>query len=254
MPDTDELGREPAAPEAIFEALARHEVDYLVVGGIAVLVHGYPRLTFDVDIVPSPDAGNLARLAETLVPLLAEDEETAVAMANDALGEFAGRFETAYTTGLRRKLGLLRDGEGDLALGQDLLDRMARNGADFTLVFRRLGDAMVDPERDTAVRNLFSDPTAYDAWALRWRGRLGEDGEATAERRAAAMRAVNPAFIPRNHLVEQALAAAINNDDFSAFDSLVSVLSRPYDDQPAQRHFAEPPRPEEVVRQTFCGT
>ena len=197
---------------------------------------------------------NLARLAETLVPLLAEDEETAIAMANAALAEFAGRFETAYTTGLRRKLGLLRDREGDLALGQDLLDRMARNGADFTLVFRRLGDAIVDPASDTAVRSLFSDPTAYDAWALRWRRRLGEDGEASAERRAAAMRAVNPAFIPRNHLVEQALAAAINKDDFSAFDSLMRVLSRPYEDQPAQRHYAVPPRPEEVVRQTFCGT
>ena len=76
----------------------------------------------------------------------------------------------------------------------------------------------------------------------------------TSDRRAAAMRAVNPAFIPRNHLVEEALSAAVNNGDLSAFENLLKVLSRPYDDQLAHRGYAEPPRPDQVVRQTFCGT
>jgi uncharacterized protein YdiU (UPF0061 family) len=197
---------------------------------------------------------NLARLAETLLPLLADNQDAAVEMANDALGAFAGRFEAAYAIGLRRKLGLLQQRQDDIALGQDLLDRMASNGADFTLTFRRLSDAVVSPDGDTIVRSLFTDPNAYDDWASKWRRRLAEDGEGTAEARAAVMRGVNPAFIPRNHLVEEALAAAVNHGDLSPFDNLLTVLSRPYDDQPAQRVYAEPPRPDQVVRQTFCGT
>jgi uncharacterized protein YdiU (UPF0061 family) len=131
---------------------------------------------------------------------------------------------------------------------------MAGNGADFTLTFRRLSDAAVSTDGDAAVRSLFTDPTAYDAWATSWRRRLADDGEATGERRAAAMRGVNPAFIPRNHLVEEALSAAVNNGDLSAFETLLTVLSRPYDDQPSHRRYAEPPRPDQIVRQTFCGT
>jgi uncharacterized protein YdiU (UPF0061 family) len=197
---------------------------------------------------------NLARLAETLLPLLADNQHAAVEMANEALGAFASRFEAAYATGLRRKLGLLQQRPEDMALGQDLLDRMASNRADFTLTFRRLSDAVVSPEGDTVVRSLFTDPTAYDEWASIWRRRLADDGEGTAEGRAAAMRGANPAFIPRNHLVEEALSAAVNHSDLSPFDNLLTVLSRPYDDQPGHRVYAEPPRPEQVVRQTFCGT
>ena len=174
---------------------------------------------------------NLARLAETLLPLLAEDQEAAVEMANEALGEFAGRFEAAYAAGLRRKLGLFQERQDDGALAQDLLDRMAGNGADFTLTFRRLSDAAVSTDGDAAVRSLFTDPTAYDAWAASWRRRLADDGEATGERRAAAMRGVNPAFIPRNHLVEEALSAAVNNGDLSdlreALGRALQPLRRP---------------------------
>jgi serine/tyrosine/threonine adenylyltransferase len=197
---------------------------------------------------------NLARLAEALLPVLAEDQEAGVAVANEALGAFAGRFEAAYNSGLRRKLGLLQEQQGDSTLAQDLLDRMTRNGADYTLTFRRLSDAAVSAEGDAAVRSLFTDPTAYDDWATRWRRRLADDDEAIGERRAAAMRAVSPAFIPRNHLVEEALSAAVDNGDLSAFEKLLTVLSRPYDDQPPHRLYAEPPRPDQIVRQTFCGT
>jgi serine/tyrosine/threonine adenylyltransferase len=197
---------------------------------------------------------NLARLAETLLPLLAEDQDSAVAMANEEVGRFAGRFEAAYATGLRRKLGLFQERQDDNVLARNLLDRMARNGADFTLTFRRLSDAVASTDGDAAVRSLFTDPTAYDDWAARWRRRLADDGEAPGERRAAAMRAVNPAFIPRNHLVEEALSAAVNNGDVSALDNLLTVLSSPYDNQPAHRLYADPPRPDQIVRQTFCGT
>jgi serine/tyrosine/threonine adenylyltransferase len=141
----------------------------------------------------------------------------------------------------------------DISLAQDLLDRMARNGADFTLVFRVLCDAAAGPEGDTGVRMLFADSGAFDEWAAKWRRRLAQEGGEPTERRSA-MRAVNPAFIPRNHLVEEAIEAAVNDGDLSVFEGLLSVISVPYEDHPAFGRYANPPRPEEVVHETFCGT
>jgi serine/tyrosine/threonine adenylyltransferase len=202
---------------------------------------------------PSIAQWNLARLAETLLPLLAEDQNAAVKEGQDAIAAFATRFETAYTAGFRRKLGLFQPRPDDLSLAQDLLERMASNGADFTLTFRRLCDATSRPDGDAAVRSLFTNPSAFDDWAATWRHRLAEEGEEANERQAA-MRAANPAFIPRNHLVEEAITAAVNKGDFSPFESLLTVLSMPYEDQPALGRYADPPRPEQVVHQTFCGT
>jgi uncharacterized protein YdiU (UPF0061 family) len=196
---------------------------------------------------------NLARLAESLLPVLAGDRDAAVKEAEDAIGGFATTFETAYAAGLSRKLGLLQPRQDDLSLAQDLLERMARNGADFTLSFRRLCDAAATPDGDAVVRSLFTDPTAFDDWAATWRHRLAEEGEETNERRAA-MRAANPAFIPRNHLVEEAISAAVNERNFAPFERLLTVLSMPFEDQPTFARYADPPRPEQVVHQTFCGT
>ena len=196
---------------------------------------------------------NLTRLAETLLPLLSEDEGRAVAEAEEALGAFAPRFEAAHHGGLRRKLGLFTEREGDLELVGALLKAMAENGADFTLTFRRLSDAAADPAGDEGVRNLFVDPTAYDRWAAQWRQRLGEEPQDGATRRAA-MRAVNPAFIPRNHRVEALIRAAVERDDFGPFEELLTVLSTPYQDQPAFARYAEPPELHERVLRTFCGT
>jgi uncharacterized protein YdiU (UPF0061 family) len=196
---------------------------------------------------------NLARLAEALLPLLDADKEVAFKHAQQAIDGFAPRFEAAHTLGLRRKLGLFESRADDLALAQDLLERMARNGADFTLTFRGLSDAAADPDGDATVRALFTDPAAFDEWAVKWRARLGEEGgEANARR--AAMRGANPAFIPRNHRVEEAIAAAVNDDDFSPFETLLTVLSLPYEDQPSHLSYADPPRPDQIVHQTFCGT
>jgi len=196
---------------------------------------------------------NLARLAETLVPLLGEDEEAGIASARDAIGAFAARFESAYTAGLGRKIGLLESRQDDLSLARDLLARMANNGADFTLTFRRLCDAAANSEADITISRLFNDPGAFDDWAARWRQRLSKEGAQVSDRRAA-MRASNPAFIPRNHLVEEAIFAAVGKGDLLPFENLVAVLSMPFDDQPNCGRYAEPPRPDQVVRQTFCGT
>ncbi|MBV8095425.1 MAG: YdiU family protein [Acetobacteraceae bacterium] len=196
---------------------------------------------------------NLARLAETLLPLLAEDRDAALGLAREALASFGPRFETAWFRGLRRKIGLATEREGDTALAEDLLQRMAQNAADFTLTFRRLGDAAAGPDGDAAVRSLFTDPSAYDGWAANWRRRLAEEpGEPEAHR--AAMQAVNPAVIPRNHIVEAALSAAVEHGDFGPFEALLDVLSRPYEERAGFERYTAPPRPEERVYQTFCGT
>jgi uncharacterized protein YdiU (UPF0061 family) len=196
---------------------------------------------------------NLTRLAETLLPLLAADETAAISEAEAALAGYAPLFEAAYHGGLGRKLGFGAVREGDPALAGDLLKRMAENRADFTLTFRNLCAAAERPEADGPVRDLFVDPTAYDAWAARWRDRLALEARGPAET-AAAMRATNPAFIPRNHRVEDMIAAAVERSDFAPFEALLAVLSRPYADQPDYARLAEAPEGGGVGYRTFCGT
>jgi uncharacterized protein YdiU (UPF0061 family) len=103
------------------------------------------------------------------------------------------------------------------------------------------------------VRALFARPDAYDAWEARWRARLAQES-GTPEERATIMRRANPAFIPRNHLIEAAIRAAVEHDDFAPFETMVRLLSRPFEDDPTQALYASPPKEEERVLQTFCGT
>ncbi|GJE54845.1 MULTISPECIES: protein adenylyltransferase SelO [Methylobacterium] len=240
-------------------SVAGETIDY---GPCAFLDAYDPRTSFSsidahgryaYDQQPGIALWNLTRLAETLVPLLADDEVAAVEAAETALAGFRPRFEAAYHGGLARKLGLSGDRDGDTALAEDLLARMADNRADFTLTFRRLCDAAERPEADAGVRDLFVDPTAYDAWAVRWRERLAEGGRNPVAT-AAAMRAVNPAFIPRNHRVEAMISAAVERGDFGPFEELSAVLSRAYDDQPDYARYAEAPKGGGAGYRTFCGT
>ncbi len=189
---------------------------------------------------------NLARLAETLLPLIDPDGDRAVALASQAIGDFPKRFEEAVTAGLRRKLGLLTAQDGDLALAQDLLQVMAANGADFTLAFRRLGD---EPD---SLRDLFATTGGIDSWLGRWRTRIAAEPGRDAERRET-MRRANPAFIPRNHNVEAAIAAAVAGD-LAPFERLHRALSRPYDDQPDNTDLMPPPAEPDPGYRTFCGT
>src|SRR3984957_6697244 len=139
---------------------------------------------------------NLTRLAECLLPLFSSDQDKAISEAQALLADFAEKFDAAYQAGLRAKLGLFTARDGDPALAQDLLSAMVQNQADFTLTFRHLGNAAFDAAADNEVRSLFTDPGAYDEWAVRWRQRLSDEPrDATARRNA--MRKVNPAFIPR---------------------------------------------------------
>ncbi|WP_308813945.1 protein adenylyltransferase SelO family protein [Sphingomonas sp. GV3] len=194
---------------------------------------------------------NLTRFAETLLPLLDGGQEAAIEQAQDALAAFGDIFERAYFGGLRRKVGLAIEEDGDVELINSLLTRMTANQVDFTLFFRALGRAVEGD--DEPARALFIDPTAFDAWADDWRLRLDRERQDAGDRRAH-MDTVNPALIPRNHQVEAMIAAAVSDADFAPFRRMLDVLSRPYDEQLTAEDLAQPPLPHERVAATFCGT
>ncbi len=187
---------------------------------------------------------NLARLAETLLPLLGDTDEAAMASAQDALAAFGPRFQAAYRGGLRRKIGLATEQEGDDALAADLLAIMAETRADFTQTFRALGKAAGD--------GALLDG-AFNTWIPRWHTRLAAEPSAPAER-AAAMNATNPAIVPRNHAVEAALAAATQDGDFAPFDELLAAVAQPFADRPEFAKYTLPPDQVDPTYQTFCGT
>jgi uncharacterized protein YdiU (UPF0061 family) len=177
---------------------------------------------------------NLARLAETLVPLLDPDADRAVDLANARLAGIARHYQDARVKVMRRKLGLVGEDPGDAALVDDLLAAMV--GADWTLTFRRLAD-------EGALRPLFDDFSRMADWLPRWRARVGADA---VERIAAA----NPAVIPRNHKVEEALAAATAGD-MAPFDALLAAIRQPFVEAEAYM-LAAPSGFGQYV--TFCGT
>jgi uncharacterized protein YdiU (UPF0061 family) len=202
---------------------------------------------------PHAAAWNLARFAETLLPLIDTNLQRAIELASEAISSFAALYADYWLCGMRRKLGLSTNEEEDRALADDLLDAMHRNQADFTLTFRALCDAAAEPQDDAQIRALFGNARDYDQWAQRWRARLARESMAPMAR-AEAMRRVNPAYIPRNHRIEQLIAAALERGDFAPFEELSAVLSQPYRAHAGFEAYAEPPQPNERVLQTFCGT
>ena len=197
---------------------------------------------------------NLATFAQSLLPLLDQDEDQAIAFAQATIDAFPGIFADVYMALMRAKLGLERRESGDLQLADDLLACMAQGKADFTLVFRRLSEvSFAHPHTLDAVRALFADPASVDDWLDRWRNRL-ELETSEIEKRMADMQRANPLYIPRNHLVEAAIQAAAEREDFAPFEQLTNVLSSPFAEQSDCQHFGLPPKPDEVVHQTFCGT
>ena len=208
---------------------------------------------------------NLARFAEALLPLMAKaDDEAAVqravAQAMGAIDAFPALYAAALGQGQRAKLGLYAEqatnDDGDRELADDWLALLHAQSVDFTQAWRRLADA-ADGD-GAALRALFAEPGALDGWLTRWRERLALDeaaGGPRAAERATRMRRANPWLIPRNHRVEEALAAASNDDDFGAFERLLAAVRQPYDEAPELARYAEA-APSEVTAcyQTFCGT
>lgn len=196
---------------------------------------------------------NLARFAETLVPLVDEDADRAVARLGEALGAFPDLFRGFWLDEMRAKIGLARPEPEDDALVEALLAAMHEGKADYTLVFRALGRAVQGGVSEAAAAALFENPQAFGAWAERWRARLARENRSPLEA-GLAMGRVNPAFIPRNHLVERMIADAVERDDFTMFDEMLVVLARPYRDQPLFDRYALPPRPGDWSLRTTCGT
>lgn len=195
---------------------------------------------------------NLTRLAETLLPLIDTDQDKAISAAQDVIDSFPRLFNAAHAAGLDRKLGMLEsDANPDSGGAKALLDLMAGGGADFTLTFRGLADALADRRALERLRGLFTNGAAFDGWWRTWFERV-DDGR--RDERIAIMKAANPAIVPRNHRVEEAIDAAVTMGDEAPFHALVAALARPYDDVAADDIYRAPPKPEEIVRATFCGT
>ncbi|MBL8386105.1 MAG: YdiU family protein [Burkholderiales bacterium] len=210
---------------------------------------------------------NLAKLAEALLPLVADGDDKAavdraVAEATAVIDAFPAQYDRALRAGQRAKLGLGNatpaDDDADAALADDWLALLQRERVDFTLAWRRLADAAAGD--DAPLRALFTDAAAPAAWLARWRARCAAD-DAAADRgpgaadRASRMRAVNPFVIPRNQRVEEALDAASAHGDLGPFERLLAAVRRPFDETPELARYGEPAPAAVTARyQTFCGT
>ncbi|HEX6404737.1 MAG TPA: YdiU family protein [Pseudonocardiaceae bacterium] len=185
---------------------------------------------------------NLAQLGETLLPLIDGNTDAAVEAAAEAVSAFAERYEGYWTSGMAAKLGL---DAPDQSLIQDLLALLHAQRVDFTQFFRALSSHL----RGDSARSLFTEPEAFDAWAGRWQALLPADRDAVT----AAMDRVNPVYIPRNHLVEEALTAATDGD-MAPFRRLVEVVTRPFSQRPGLEPYAEPAPASYGPHVTYCGT
>jgi len=194
---------------------------------------------------PSIAQWNLARFAETLLPLLDSDQEKAIAIALEALGDYPALFERYWLTGMRKKLGLQTEEAGDVKLIRTLLDWMQKALADFTNTFRDLS-SQTPPAGDR-----YRSPD-FLAWYSEWQLRLSRECQQSTMA-DALMRTVNPAVIPRNHLVEEALSAAEDHDDLSVLHRLLAALASPYQVEDTSAQYRDPPADDRNYR-TFCGT
>lgn len=194
---------------------------------------------------------NLARFAETLLPLISSDTEQAVKLATDETFAFTKQYEIEWLNRIRAKLGLSNDENDDLTLANDLLDIMENEAVDFTQFFRELSGTQLG--NLDGVNLLFNDASMFLQWHKRWQIRLTRD-PMPQEIRSIAMDSVNPVYIPRNHKVEEALKAAEENDNYAPFEKLLSVLSHPFEKRDELSEYETPAHKNSPPYKTFCGT
>lgn len=185
---------------------------------------------------------NLTRLAESLLPLIAEEVNDEVAKVNELLETYEAIFSSAYLDGMRNKLGLVKKQKGDLALVTNLLELMEKNRVDYTQFFRMLPERLDDSSAD-----------AFSDWVSLWKSRIATEDH-DISKAIDIMNSVNPVYIPRNHIVEQALELAVNHDDYELIHELLEVLKYPFKQQDGKNYFGSPPEYENTDYQTFCGT
>ena len=197
---------------------------------------------------------NLTRLAEAMLPLLADSDDKAVTEAESALEKFPDIFQTALVSGFTKKIGIENGDEDDWKIVQSLLALMHDSNADFTLTFRHLRNAAQDSSEtdDRPVIDLFQSPEPISKWLAEWRSHLQKAG-ISAEAATAQMLSVNPVFIPRNHRIEAAIQAGMKQD-YEPFNQLHQILKKPFEEQPEFSEFEAAPEASEVVCETFCGT
>ena len=193
---------------------------------------------------PTIAGWNLARFAETLLPLLADDVDQAIVIAQESLGSYAQRYDAAWSAGMGDKLGLAPETATEVVkpLTDELLVLLQESHIDFTSFFRILGQAARGDAEPA--RGLFVDLAGFDRWLSRWRD-LNLDPE--------SMDRANPVYIPRNHLVEEALTAATAGD-LQPLEQLMAALSAPYDERPGLQRYASPAPEDFGAYRTFCGT
>ncbi|MGI6685321.1 MAG: protein adenylyltransferase SelO [Bacillota bacterium] len=195
---------------------------------------------------PLIGAWNLARFAETLLPLLHDNEEQAVKMAEDVISDYKKLYHGHWLKGMRAKIGLFSEEKEDESLIEDLLSMMEKYQADYTNTFRAL---TFDRTEDTV---LFGTPE-FTPWYEQWQSRLNRQTDAR-ESSWQLMKSANPALIPRNHRVEEALDAAVHQGDLSVMERFLHALSKPYAHSPEQEEYTVPPAPSACPYRTFCGT
>jgi len=195
---------------------------------------------------------NLARLGQALLPILGSDQTLALEQAGAILDEFPQHFSQAHHQELKRKLGLASDTEEAVQLGSDLFQLMAEAACDFTLTFRHLAES-ANPGHKGSTAHLFQLPESFAPWLSRWQQQSGW-GSDSAQTRYADMLQANPIVIPRNHLVEEVIMAAVESSDFQLFHQLLDRVTQPYELDSGADRYAIPPTPEQVVTATFCGT
>lgn len=194
---------------------------------------------------------NLARLAEALLALISPNSEEVLRLANEVINLFSEQYQQLWLKGMRAKLGLTTIEKNDLALVNELYDSMEGQNVDFTQLFRGLSDTLND--NTDAVRRLFDNPDIFDHWFVSWSERLARDPIGFEERKTL-MNAVNPLYIPRNHIVEEALQAAENDSNFEPFEKLMEVLAKPFEKREGLEQYEKPAPDEFGPYKTFCGT
>jgi len=199
---------------------------------------------------PSIAQWNLAAFAGCLLPLIHKDTEQAKSRAEEIVQGFGAEFRRHYFTEMCAKIGLVPTNPAKELL-DEFLQLMQNSKVDFTNSFRNLGKAV---RKDySTLLELFADREQLQNWLQKWRGELKKQG-IEPETATSAMDSNNPAFIPRNHRVEEAISAAIEQDDFETTKKLIEILQYPYEEQPKYAEYMNPPEPDERVYQTFCGT
>ena len=190
---------------------------------------------------------NLVQFAQSLLPLFDEDKEKAVAMAQEAIDAYPSIFQNAYQTVFNAKLGLAKLQDGDQELLNDLLKIMMDEGSDFTLTFRAMGEEQID-----GLQGRLGETVETDDWIARWKMRQSSETNSAGKQRELS-NASNPIFTPRNHRIEQAIRSGLEGD-FKPFHKLNAALQKPFEDNPDNEELSRPPKPQEIVHATFCGT